>query len=221
MSTVPGLLTAIRILHLVAAILALMLVLQGRHEHRPFAVFVFVTAMARRAAMGLARFLVPAVAAADGEPLHGMARVVGHLHHGLLLMWPASVVTLAVVTFASPKRPLLNWYYVAVAAALWLLFVVTYPSTRELHAAGYALAQVTAVLAAAVAIGRWHFVDEEPKLHHACVLMVVLAEACLLAGPYRTGIFGSGWDGARGVYLGLYAALVVAQGGALWLRYKD
>lgn len=234
MTPIEGLLPAIRILHFLAAFLAAVLVLRGRREHAPVADLLLATAVGREAAMLVASGLLnPAVAAAAGAPVHGIGRAAGHLHQGLQLAWPAAVTTLALIVFPAPcstrmvqglDGPVLErrqgaprWLPWAAWLTCWLFFAVTYPATRELHAAGYAAGAVACVSTGWLTIGRWWSSRERMRLRHVCALAVVVAESCVLAGPYRTGIFGSGWDGARGVYLGLYVMLVLIQGGALWV----
>ena len=204
----------------IAAVVLAWVTARQKEEHRTVAVLLSIGLggdVVRRAIHFAV--LAPAYLRLGRAPLEGGALAFGQFSQALFLAWPAALVASARVSFdesgASPCRSLLlvGSAWAAASAALAL----TYPITRgPVLARCYLAVELVALLVVAVTIGTWVRERRTPELHHISVALVATAELCTLVGPWRQDLFGS-WPLAQSVYLTLFGALLVLQGGSLGL----
>lgn len=176
-------------------------------------------------------------------PLQGWARVAGLVDVAAWLTWAAGLATLALWVFAPmPPDPAMAPFGAAqealaatrrakrgrlFAAALpwstWGVLVIwislSYPVARMVYPRLYAAVTLASVLASAASFALWlarAWGKDGMNPTRGCVALMVGCEAVGLAGPYVRGIYSFWWlDNA--VQLIMYAALILGQGGALWM----
>jgi hypothetical protein len=198
-----------------AAVLA-----RKRSDYRPIAIFLGAVACANFLRAALAALIFnperAAMRAAGLDPalvpFTGAARVAAHVEVAAFLVWSAGLAAVTIAVYLQ-RRP----WLVGVAWALCSIGIAyAYPITRgDVLRRCYLAAELAALTVAAGAIITWAWKREPPTLPRGAVLCIVAVDFGTLIGPYLGNPFLT-WERAQALYLVLYIALVVIQGGSLW-----
>jgi hypothetical protein len=211
-------------LHL-AAVLTAWLYARRKGEHRPFAVWISVIAVADAIGFGLhAAFPVLDCPGPTGG-FHGMIRAAFHGDEARFLAWPASIAWLGLRLFGkrdgSRSAEVLCVYVVAVAGLAFGYPIIRGDALRQFYLAG----ELTGLVVASGAVASWVTRGgwRETPLTILAALAVFLVELTLLAtGPWSRGFFGAAWVTQNGGMIALYGVLTVLQGAAWYAeRSRD
>jgi hypothetical protein len=205
---------------LVLAAVAAVLVARRRADHRPIAAFLVATVVANTTRAALAAYVFgPARAdmrAAGLDPTQvpftGGARLAAWVEMGAFLIWPAGIAAMVIAVYLR-RRP----WLIAVAWALAAFAMgYAYPLTRgDVLRRCYLAAELAGLAVAVGTIATWFPRRAVPTLPIGVALCIVVVELGSLIGPYLGNPFAT-WERAQALYLVLYLAIVVLQGGSLW-----
>jgi hypothetical protein len=214
------LVAVVRALQVLSA-LAAVVVARRRPDYHAVALFLAGMALANAARVGLReQIILPAQAALAAQgfdpltlPLHGLARAAAHLDHALFLGWPAGLAALAVYVYLG-RRP---WPVAILWALTVSLVVISYPALRlYAHRQLYLAAELCALAVAVGSFVHWLWSDKPLTLPRTVTLLIIGIDCGTVFGPYRIDLFST-WNLAQAMYAVLYLALVIIQGGTLWL----
>jgi hypothetical protein len=197
------------LLQILAAVLAVA-VARRRAEHKAFAAFLAVAALANLGLVGFIAIGAPTVIPA--APLTGFARVEGHVRQALYMVWPFGLAAMFVAVF-SKRRP---WILAAAYGATLAVLVLGYPTIRgEVLRQVYFGTELAAIVISAGALIPWTWRRESPSLTHTAAILLLAGEVAVFLGPWRRDIF-AGWDMGRVMYAVIYLVIAILQGGVLW-----
>jgi hypothetical protein len=191
------------------------IVARHRPEHRPIAWLLGygLVSDAVREIIG-AKVLRPLRVELGGAPFTGWARVACDVDNAFFLGWMAGVAALAVWVFGK-RRP---WGVALVYIIAVAVLAAGYPTFRgELLGRAYLALELAALCVSFGFLLRWYFGGERAKAHHFIAGLIVVAELCMLWGPFRYGVF-TAWDLARSIFVALYVSLIPTQGLLAWRR---
>jgi hypothetical protein len=152
-------------------------------------------------------------------PFTGWVALVAHVDGALFLMWAAGLAALAVVLFLRQRM----WPVVAAWGAVSIALGIGYPTIRgDLLRRCYLAIELCALATVIVGVAAWRRRQETPTIAHLCAWMIAVVDfGSLFVGPWSSGLFNNAWFVGQVMYSALYAVLIVAQGGVLWLPSKS
>lgn len=194
---------------LLAAAISAVLLARRRPDHLPFAIFLFVVAVATAIRDRLAA-LYPLLRPLGSPPLEGAARVALHMDQALFLTWAGGIATTSIVLFAERRR-------LAILPGIAWIGLVAYLATHYPAVRGedlrrvYLAAELGALCVAAACIILWTWRRLPPTPARVGLLAVAIVDGVtLVAGAWRHG-FWDHWHLQQIALTLLYATLTIFQ----------
>lgn len=197
-----------------AAVLAWVLTLR-RPEHRPVAMLLTAGLVLDVGLGVLGQTVVAPIRASLGVavPWTGWAEAVAVLYNAVALAWPFALLaaSLAVFTRRSPWFAFAGW---GLAVAL---FAVLHPIAGDGSQARFLTfgELFPALVSAVLVVFAYRSARRPASSAEFALAVIVAAEVVSLLGAWRVGLF-QGWPVTQGLYMVVYATLVIAQGRFLW-----
>jgi len=188
-------------------------VVHRHREHLPIAIFLSIAVGVNFVRWALGTYIIwPANPLAG--PLTGSARIAGHVEQALFIAWPAGIASLALWIFLR-RRP---WPVPIVWACIVMVLIMSYPGFRGAAVQSvYLAAELAGLMVALGSLLPWAWQRHAPQLHHIATGLLIGIDLGSLAVAWRGSVFFGKWPLAQAMYAVLYAALVMLQGGWLWI----
>lgn len=190
-----------------------------RVEHRPIACLLSVYLAADVARHFLTKYAIrPAIKSFGDAPWTGWARVAAVVDESLFIAGPLALVGTALVVYLGRK----TWPALVAYLALVLYLIITHPMTLDESLPRFYTAVQVASVAIATGCGlTWYLRVKTPATSaQACLSLAVAVECLSLFFSWRVGVFTK-WHLAQAIYLVLFGALTLIQGGLVWQHSRS
>lgn len=185
------------------------LVARTRADYRALAIFLASTTAADIGQGLIKRVILDA----STRPYEGLVRFAFHAHQAFFLTWHFGLAALAVRIFTRRSPRLVA---VAYAAAIAIL-AAGYPTIRgDILARAYLAIELGCLALSVGCSVQWWSRREPMSLPVSMTVLILCIELSTLLGPYSGNLFAD-WDRAQAMYLVLYIAMAIVQGGFLWI----